>query len=59
MMREIGWLHQRGIIACPTDYSSSLRDFADLSEPIQEEVYYEFYDLVYGQILYVVRDHRC
>ncbi|WP_253805990.1 RNA polymerase sigma factor [Paenibacillus sp. Cedars] len=32
-------------------------DFADLSEPIQEEIYYEFYDLVYGQILYVVRDH--
>lgn len=32
-------------------------DFAGLSEPIQEEIYYEFYDLVYGQILYVVRDH--
>nr|WP_285857402.1 sigma-70 family RNA polymerase sigma factor [Paenibacillus lautus] len=28
-----------------------------MSEPIQEEIYYEFYDLVYGQILYVVRDH--
>ncbi|WP_422656729.1 RNA polymerase sigma factor [Paenibacillus sp. EC2-1] len=32
-------------------------DFNDLSEPLQEEVYYEFYDLVYGQIMYVLRDH--
>ncbi|WP_036717195.1 RNA polymerase sigma factor [Paenibacillus sp. JCM 10914] len=32
-------------------------DFADLSDAIQEEIYYEFYDLVYGQILYIVRDH--
>lgn len=32
-------------------------DFNELSEPLQEEVYYEFYDLVYGQIMYVLRDH--
>ncbi|WP_106767690.1 RNA polymerase sigma factor [Paenibacillus faecalis] len=32
-------------------------DFNSISEPLQEEVYYEFYDLVYGQIMYVVRDH--
>lgn len=32
-------------------------DFNDISEPLQEEVYYEFYDLVYGQIMYVLRDH--
>lgn len=32
-------------------------DFADISEPLQEQIYYEFYDLVYGQIHYVVRDH--
>lgn len=32
-------------------------DFKNISEPLQEEVYYEFYDLVYGQIMYVVRDH--
>ncbi|WP_054957863.1 RNA polymerase sigma factor [Paenibacillus dakarensis] len=32
-------------------------EFNDISEPLQEEVYYEFYDLVYGQIMYVIRDH--
>ncbi|MUG65805.1 sigma-70 family RNA polymerase sigma factor [Paenibacillus campinasensis] len=32
-------------------------EFADLSEALQEQIYYEFYDLVYGQILYIVRDH--
>ncbi|MGM1044596.1 RNA polymerase sigma-70 factor, ECF subfamily [Paenibacillus uliginis N3/975] len=32
-------------------------DFNEISEPMQEEVYYEFYDLVYGQIMYVLRDH--
>ena len=32
-------------------------DFNEISEPLQEEVYYEFYDLVYGQIMYVLRDH--
>ncbi|MFC7680266.1 RNA polymerase sigma factor [Paenibacillus sp. GCM10028914] len=32
-------------------------DFSEISEPLQEEVYYEFYDLVYGQIMYVLRDH--
>lgn len=58
MMREIGWLHQRGEYRVSNRLQLLLAaDFADLSEPIQEEIYYEFYDLVYGQILYVVRDH--
>lgn len=33
-------------------------DFRHLSEPIQEEVYYAFYDLVYGTIIYLVKDHQ-
>ena len=32
-------------------------EFNHISESIQEEIYYEFYDLVYGQIMYIVRDH--
>ncbi|MFE0600197.1 RNA polymerase sigma factor [Paenibacillus lactis] len=58
MMREIGWLHQRGEYRVSNRLQLLLAaDFTELSEPIQEEIYYEFYDLVYGQILYVVRDH--
>ncbi len=33
-------------------------DFHNLSDPIQEEVYYAFYDLVYGTINYLVKDHQ-
>ncbi|MBP1999870.1 RNA polymerase sigma-70 factor (ECF subfamily) [Paenibacillus shirakamiensis] len=32
-------------------------NFYDLDEVHQEKVYYEFYDLVYGIILYIVKDH--
>ncbi|WP_068617608.1 RNA polymerase sigma factor [Paenibacillus tuaregi] len=31
--------------------------YHDLDEIIQEQVYYNFYELVYGMILYIVRDH--
>ncbi|CAM2778419.1 RNA polymerase sigma factor [Paenibacillus sediminis] len=31
--------------------------FNDLSEALQEEVYYEYYEYVYGIILYIVKDH--
>ncbi|MNZ62466.1 ECF RNA polymerase sigma factor SigH [compost metagenome] len=33
-------------------------DFHNLAESVQEEVYYAFYDLVYGAICYVVKDHQ-
>jgi len=33
-------------------------DFQNLSDPIQEDVYYGFYDLVYGTIYYLVKDHQ-
>ncbi|WP_435925562.1 RNA polymerase sigma factor [Paenibacillus sp. DYY-L-2] len=33
-------------------------DFHHLSEQIQEDVYYAFYDLVYGTIFYAVKDHQ-
>ncbi|RCX23610.1 RNA polymerase sigma-70 factor (ECF subfamily) [Fontibacillus phaseoli] len=33
-------------------------DFDNLSVSIQEEVYYAFYDLVYGTIFYLVKDHQ-
>lgn len=32
-------------------------NFHDLSEIIQEQIYYDFYDLVYGIIVYIVKDH--
>nr|WP_246246218.1 sigma-70 family RNA polymerase sigma factor [Paenibacillus lemnae] len=32
-------------------------DFENINESLQEEIYYEFYDLVYGQIMYIMRDH--
>ncbi|MBO2942953.1 sigma-70 family RNA polymerase sigma factor [Paenibacillus sp. F411] len=32
-------------------------EFENINEALQEEIYYEFYDLVYGQIMYIVRDH--
>lgn len=32
-------------------------EYSEITEPLQEEVYYEFYDLVYGQIMYIVREH--
>lgn len=33
-------------------------DYHHLSETIQEDVYYAFYDLVYGAIFYLVKDHQ-
>lgn len=33
-------------------------EFQNLSDPIQEDVYYGFYDLVYGTIYYLVKDHQ-
>ncbi|MNH82952.1 ECF RNA polymerase sigma-E factor [compost metagenome] len=32
-------------------------NFHDLNEIIQEQIYYDFYDLVYGIIVYIVKDH--
>ncbi|WP_433946665.1 RNA polymerase sigma factor [Paenibacillus sp. SN-8-1] len=32
-------------------------NFHDLGAIIQEKIYYEFYDLVYGIIVYIVKDH--
>ncbi|RUT35876.1 sigma-70 family RNA polymerase sigma factor [Paenibacillus zeisoli] len=32
-------------------------NFHDLSEIIQEQIYYDFYDLVYSIIVYIVKDH--
>lgn len=33
-------------------------DFYELAEEEQEEVYYSFYDLVYGTVYYIVKDHQ-
>ncbi|MFD3257399.1 RNA polymerase sigma factor [Paenibacillus lentus] len=33
-------------------------DFYDLAENVQEEIYYAFYDLVYGPVYYIVKDHQ-
>lgn len=33
-------------------------DFYDLAETVQEEIYYAFYDLVYGSVYYIVKDHQ-
>ncbi|WP_334071182.1 MULTISPECIES: sigma-70 family RNA polymerase sigma factor [Paenibacillus] len=33
-------------------------EFQNLSDTIQEDVYYAFYDLVYGTIYYLVKDHQ-
>lgn len=33
-------------------------DYHNLSDNVQEEVYYAFYDLVYGAIIYQVKDHQ-
>ncbi|WP_110932763.1 RNA polymerase sigma factor [Paenibacillus bouchesdurhonensis] len=33
-------------------------DFNDLAENVQEEIYYAFYDLVYGSVYYIVKDHQ-
>ena len=32
-------------------------DFSDISQDMQEEIYYEYYDFAYGMILYIVKDH--
>ncbi|WP_136605850.1 RNA polymerase sigma factor [Paenibacillus dokdonensis] len=32
-------------------------DFSDVSQDLQEEIYYEYYDFAYGMILYIVKDH--
>lgn len=32
-------------------------DFSQLNELLQEKVYYEYYDYVYGLIYYIVKDH--
>ncbi|MGG3744097.1 RNA polymerase sigma factor [Paenibacillus chibensis] len=32
-------------------------DFREISEDLQEEIYYEYYDFAYGMILYIVKDH--
>lgn len=32
-------------------------NYHDLDEIIQEQVYHNFYDLVYGMIVYIVKDH--
>lgn len=32
-------------------------DFTKLSDVLQEEIYYEFYDYIYGMIYYIVKDH--
>ncbi|WP_019638694.1 RNA polymerase sigma factor [Paenibacillus fonticola] len=33
-------------------------DFYDLAENVQEKIYYGFYDLVYGAVYYIVKDHQ-
>ncbi|MNO12443.1 RNA polymerase sigma factor SigM [compost metagenome] len=33
-------------------------NFYDLADNVQEEVYYAFYDLVYGTIYYIVKEHQ-
>ncbi|MGN7357021.1 RNA polymerase sigma factor [Paenibacillus sp. SAF-054] len=32
-------------------------DFSAISQDMQEEIYYEYYDFAYGMILYIVKDH--
>jgi len=32
-------------------------DFSDISEDLQEEIYYEYYDFAYGMIYYIIKDH--
>ncbi|AOZ91013.1 RNA polymerase sigma factor [Paenibacillus crassostreae] len=32
-------------------------DFSQLSEVLQEKIYYEYYDYVYGMVYYIVKDH--
>ncbi|KKO55272.1 RNA polymerase subunit sigma-24 [Paenibacillus sp. DMB20] len=52
-------IHQRGDNRVSSNRLQLLlaAEYNEISEPLQEEVYYEFYDLVYGQIMYVVREH--
>ncbi|GGH22068.1 RNA polymerase sigma factor [Paenibacillus segetis] len=33
-------------------------NFHDLTDHVQEEVYYGYYDFVYGSIYYIVKDHQ-
>ncbi|MWV42373.1 sigma-70 family RNA polymerase sigma factor [Paenibacillus sp. HJL G12] len=32
-------------------------DFSDISQDLQEEIYYEYYDFAYGMIFYIIKDH--
>ncbi|WP_235439620.1 RNA polymerase sigma factor [Paenibacillus sp. DMB20] len=59
MMEGSQRIHQRGDNRVSSNRLQLLlaAEYNEISEPLQEEVYYEFYDLVYGQIMYVVREH--